>query len=208
MSAIERPALVWLHCADRSADGKRAEKERLGRTVALVPSARHGGSVFGGPLELGLVEREPRPLLHQVVALGHDALAALALPGQVGCIPLVFGLSHSGCELEYRYDEDELELITLEPAEPSADWPYANYPRLLPYVPLEVGSLERESWASFAQRAPCPPSAPSEDLVALLPPPAGLGCSLWGRMGDAEGVTLVFACAWRERRVRAYTLCG
>lgn len=194
MSSRARPALVWLHAA--------------GRTLSLVSSARHGGSVFGGPLELGLVEREPRPELHQVAVLGHDALAALELPGQVGRIPLVFGLRHNGCELEYRFGEDELELVALAPAEPSADWPYANYPQLLPYVPLEVGLLERESWASFAQRAPCPPSEPQSGLVALVPPPAHLGCSLWGRMGDAEGVTLVFECARREQRVRAYTICG
>jgi len=193
MSLLLSPALVWLHVA--------------GRTLALVSSARHGGSVFGGPLELGLVDREPKPALHQVVVLGHDALAALELPSHVWRIPLVFGLRHSGCELEYRFGEDELELMALEPAEPTADWPYANYPQLLPYVPLEVGLFERESWASFAQRAVCPPSEPKDSLVALVPPPANLGCSLWGRMGDAEGVTLVFECAWREQRVRAHTIC-
>lgn len=48
---------------------------------------------------------------------------------------------------------------------------------------------------------------PSE-MVVLIPPPATIGFSMWGRSGDAEGVALVAECDLKNQAVTTYNVCG
>jgi hypothetical protein len=52
-----------------------------------------------------------------------------------------------------------------------------------------------------------PEEQPAE-LVAVVPPPATIGVSLWGRTGDAEQVAVVFECDLDAKEVTAYNVCS
>ena len=168
----------------------------------------HSTSSYGGPLELEVEGMDLAQPLHHVATIAVDHLRPLGLPWRYSELPLVYGLGHSGCRLEYSFDSSSIVVQAIEPREPTKDWPYAGYPRLLPYVPLEPGPTAPSTWEEFRQRAPNLPERPPANLVVLVPPPATLGFSLWGRMGDAEGATIVFECALEEKRVRASSVCG
>lgn len=181
-----------------------------GTAYAFAGARGHASSSFGGPLEidLGGVAHGPRPL-HQIARLSSDHLPVLGAPTNWFELPLIYGLCYDGCRLEYRVDASgDVELLDLDPTRSSDDHPYVGYPSLLPYVPLALAATTRASYAEFANRlASMPPAQPSE-LVVAIPPPATLGVSLWGRFGDAEGVTIVFECDPSARIVRAYNACS
>jgi hypothetical protein len=180
-----------------------------GATTSLVRGDEHSFSVFGGPLEaeVGTSPSLARPL-HHIATVNHNHLAVLGPPRYVWEIPLVYGLFYSGCTLTYGFERSSLKVEAIAPPHPAESWPYANYPMLLPYAPLEIGSHEPESWEQFSSRAPNMPETQPSEVVALVPPPATLGFSMWGRGGDAEGVTLVFECSLEQKRVVAYNVCG
>ena len=180
-----------------------------GTTTSLSRCDEHSFSVFGGPLEAEVKSALPlaRPL-HHVATVNHNHLSVLGAPSYVWEVPLVYGLFYSGCVLKYSFERASLNVEAIEPCIPNERWPYTNYPLLLPYAPLEVGSLEPESWDQFSRRASNMPETQPSELVVLVPPPATLGFSMWGRGGDAEGVTLVFECSLQHKRVVAYNVCG
>ena len=146
--------------------------------------------------------------LHHIATLNHNHLTVLGPPQYVWELPLVYGLFYSGCTLRYKFQRSEVAIQSLEPESASENWPYANYPVLLPYVPLETGSVQSETWEAFARRAPNLPEEQPAELVVLIPPPATIGFSMWGRGGDADDVTLVFECSIAEKRIVAYNVCG
>jgi hypothetical protein len=111
--------------------------------------------------------------------------------------------------MRYRVTRDgDVEVLELEPRVPESDFPYRDYPSLLPYVPLdceEPAPLDLERFSSKLPHAVAPSGAP---IVVAVPPPADLGVSLWGRWGDLEGVTIVFECEPSSREVSASTVCS
>src|SRR5206468_1774790 len=123
-------------------------------------------------------------------------------------LPLLYGMKYSGCTLVYTFALGEVTVESLEPPKSSDDWPYKDYPAILPYHPLSVSSSEKQSWEEFSRLAPNLPEEQSAELVVLIPPPFGLGFTMWGRGGDAEGVTLVFECDLSAKRVTAYNVCS
>jgi hypothetical protein len=177
-----------------------------GRALSFARSAEHSTSTFGGPLEADVRGGALGAPLHHVATLGVDHLRPLGVPWRFGELPLVFSLRHSGCEIAYAFDVDTIRVESLAPAAPTPDWPYRGVPELLPCAPLEPGAAQATTWDAFRSRAPNLAPEPPAQLVVLVPPPATLGVSLWGRAGDAEGVTLVFACDLGSRRVRASTV--
>lgn len=89
------------------------------------------------------------------------------------------------------------------------DWPYSNYPPLLPYMPLRLADTpDRVSYDDFASRFPNYPDAQPGDLMVAVPPPATLGMSLWGEAGDGEGTTIVFACDLAAKTIDATNVTG
>jgi len=179
-----------------------------GRSVDFVAADAHGASRFGGPLELRVegVAHGPRPL-HQVASLARHQLPASVPAGFPARLPLIYGLRFNGCALSYRFGTAELELFEIHPRRSDEDWPYPGFPELLPFVPLAAGTPRPASWDEFAAGTPLAERPPAE-LVAVVPPPATVGVSLWGSEGDLEGVTLVFEADLRACRVRAYNVCA
>jgi hypothetical protein len=163
--------------------------------------------VFGGPVteKITGVEFGPRPLqlvarleLSWMTQHGPEPLPVLTLP-------LLYGFPFDGCELTYlRTPTGRIEILELDPATSSDDFPYSNYPVWLPYVPLRVARVERSTYKGFAADYPNMAADQPSEVVVAVPPPATLGVSLWGPMGDLEGVTVVFECGIAERTVRAY----
>ncbi|MBX3586835.1 MAG: hypothetical protein KF796_09320 [Ramlibacter sp.] len=179
-----------------------------GTVTPLVRSEEHSFSVFGGPLEAEIGGSRFAKPLHHVATINHNQLQILGAPLYVWELPLVYGLFYSGCTLEYTFERSAISIQSVEPKEPTESWPYANFPVLLPYVPLEAGTVQSEEWEQFSRRAPNLPEEQPSEVVVLVPPPSTLGFSMWGRGGDAEGVTIVFECSLKEKRVSAYNVCG
>lgn len=179
-----------------------------GQTVLLARVDEHSFSSFGGPLELP-VSGMPLPrALHHIAWLNHNQLKFLAPPRYIWDLPLVHPMRYSGGTLSYKFSREGIEVLELDRAEPSESWPYVGFPELLPYHPIEVSSIVSEEWAVFAERAPNLPEEQPSEVVVLVPPPQGLGFTLWGRGGDAEGVTIVFECDLSAKKVVTYNVCS
>lgn len=177
-----------------------------GLSTSFFRGLEHSTSSYGGPLELEVDGMDLAQPLHRVATIAVDHLRPLGLPWRFSELPLVYGLRYSDCRLHYTFEPGAIVPSSMEPREPTEDWPYAGYPQLLPFVPLEPGPIAPSTWEEFRQRAPSLPERPLLELVVLVPPPATLGFSMWGRMGDAEGATIVFECSLQEKRVLAYNV--
>jgi hypothetical protein len=179
-----------------------------GQTFTLAPSDEHTYTSFGGPCETKVSGAElPRPL-HLIGVLSHSELSFLAAPSYVFEIPLLYGMRYDGGTTHYTFSREGVVVLPPLPALGGEDWPYRGYPELLPYYPLEIVETIQETWDAFAERAPNLPDEQPASLVVLVPPPHGLGFTLWGRSGDAEGVTLVFECDLTGKQVVAYNVCS
>ncbi|HEX5213006.1 MAG TPA: hypothetical protein VFW22_14880, partial [Pseudolabrys sp.] len=165
--------LVFAFHADRLYTFERAE--------------RHSPSAFGGPLPAHISGRPfgPRPL-HLIARLAGRHIPALS-DNQLFDLPLIYGMNYDGCCLDYRVEYGhKVELTAIEPATSSDDWPYANYPPLLPYVPLRLDDTPRvERYREFAERFPNMPEEQPAELIVAVPPPASLGVSFWAA-GDPD----------------------
>jgi len=178
-----------------------------GTSFAFERAPTHAWSMFGGPLEAKLsgVGHGPKPL-HMIARLSSEHLPALARH-HVFNLPLLYGMCYDGCSLEYRVELGlKVELLKLSPTESSDDWPYPNYPLLLPYVPLQIGETRKCSYAEFAQAFPNMPESQPTELVVAVPPPATLGVSLWGS-GGGDAVTILFECDLTDQIVYASNIC-
>jgi hypothetical protein len=167
------------------------------------------GSWFGGPLDATIsgLTLGPYPL-HRVATLGGEHIPALKSTLENGLqidIPLFYGLRYDGCSMHYRFrSNSDVELLHLAPTQSSVDWPYSDYPALLPYIPLRLaGEPRHERYQEFAERFWNMPEQQPAELLAAVPPPAAIGMSLWGKAGDAEEVTIVFECDLKEKLVKA-----
>jgi hypothetical protein len=179
-----------------------------GRTHAFSRAEEHGFSNFGGPLELPVSGLSlPRPL-HQIAWLNHNELECLAPPRYIWDLPLLHPMRYSGASLQYEFSREGITVQQLEPSEASDSWPYLGFPDLLPYYPLTLDSAVQEDWESFTRHAPNLPTEQPTELVILVPPPQGLGFTLWGRGGDAEGVTIVFECNLASKQINTYNVCS
>jgi hypothetical protein len=165
-------------------------------------------SYFGGPLDLQIRGQVhgPHPL-HRIANISSVDLPELR-EKHIWDVPLIYGMRYDGCSLSYRLRiGSEIELAALDPAVSSDDFPYPDYPALLPYFPLRLAEHVECPWEQFAEWIPNAPSAPPTDIYVAVPPPATVGCSLWGQIGDAEGVVIVWEIDASTKEVRAYNRC-
>jgi hypothetical protein len=165
---------------------------------------RRSHSYFGGPLPGEIVGEPfgPKPL-HQIACLSGWHIAALNR-NHLHTLPLIHGMCFSGCQLSYRiHYGHKVEILKIKPAQSLEDWPYANFPPLLPYVPLRLEDTPRSaSYDDFARRFPNMPSEPAELMVAV-PAPATIGLSLLGDSGDWDDVTIIFECDLKKQEVKS-----
>lgn len=180
-----------------------------GRTYSFTRGDSEAGSIFGGPLERALRGVRFGPArLHHIATLTSRSLPQLAAPKYIFSLPLVYGMRFEGCELEYVFGTNEIDIRRIAPTESSEGWPYIDYPPLLPYLPIDVVTDQAEDWDTFSAKFPNLPEVQPAELVAVVPPPLEIGQSLWGRSGDLECVCVVFECHLSEKRVRVYNVCS
>jgi hypothetical protein len=165
-------------------------------------------SHFGGPSDVTVsgIEHGPRRLHHIATLGGRD------LPiGKFGLqLPLIYGLTYSGCHLTYRkVPGSSIELLSLQPTTSSDDFPYSDYPALLPYLPLRISKTQRCGFGEFSQFS-CQPDWRIDPaaFIVVVPPSPILGMSLWGPSGDAECVQIVFECDVSKGVIRAFNQCA
>jgi hypothetical protein len=116
-------------------------------------------------------------------------------------------MHYDGCTLKYKFGYYQIKILELSPTRSSDNWPYENYPAILPYIPLGVEKRKKQSWGKFAEAFPNLPDDQPSDLVVVVPPPFTTGVSLWGPTGDAAGVAIVFECEVEAAQVTAYNVC-
>jgi hypothetical protein len=166
---------------------------------------RHTASWLGGPppREISGQPFGPQPL-HQIACIGNLHIRALGAH-RLTELPLIYGMCYDGCELSYRVESSyQIEMLHIDPPSSRDDWPYSNFPPLIPYVPLRLEDTPRsESYDGFVQRFPNMPWPQPTELVIAVPPPATIGLSFWAG-GDGDDVTIVFECDLKERKVRAF----
>jgi hypothetical protein len=152
----------------------------------------------------------PAPL-HFIGRLAAIHLPILAKVKPPLDLPLLYGLRFSGCHMSYSLgsgrDPAHIKLTAITPRRSVPDWPYEHYPVLLPYIPLRVSRPHHLSYRAFANRYDNMSVKQPAPLIVTVPPPFDIGLSLWGPMGDAENVTMVFECNLAARIVTAYNVC-
>jgi hypothetical protein len=175
----------------------------------FVRADTYSASVFGGPLRAKLSGRAfgPKPL-HHIARLGACDMPAL-VGHQLFDLPLIYGMYYCGLQsyrVEYGHD---IQLLYIETATPAEDFPYPDFPPLLPYLPLKLqAEPSRESYTEFAERFPNMPERQRAELIVAVPPLATIGLTLWGDDGDGEDVTMVFECDLKNKIVSAYNVCS
>jgi hypothetical protein len=168
----------------------------------------HSWSSFGGPLDYEIMGDiyGPRPV-HMIAVLSEIDLPFLQPVAHLWNLPLIYGLSYSGFRMQYIVKNKEVKVVEVYPHESSEDFPYRNFPILLPYFPMRVSSARSSSYEKFADKFPNMPENQPSDLVVAVPAPATIGMSLWGRPANPEDVNIVFECSLEHRFIRTYNVC-
>jgi hypothetical protein len=168
-----------------------------------------GHSIYGGPFEYSVSGCAFGPeRLHQVAFVSTSTLPVVGTSRYYFGLPLIYGFRFDGCDLKYRFSDSEIEVLSISPSKSSDDWPYYNYPALLPYLQIEANTPLAEDWDSFASNFPNLPEEQPAELVAIVPPALQIGHSLWGKGGDSEGVCIVFECDLSTKIVHSYNICS
>ena len=176
-----------------------------GCTYYFEASQQDSESVYGGPLKQSLsgIATGQAPLQH-IATLSQAQLPML----KNGDLPLLYGFQYSGCELDYQYSADAVDVQSLSPHESTDGWPYDDYPALIPRLMLKLSKVQVESWQVFSARYPNLPAQQAAELVVITPPPLNIGHSLWGEDGDAEEVCVVCECDLTHKTARSYNICS
>lgn len=196
-----------------------------GRTlVRYQPCDGRGSASVGGPLQQKFTGRRfgPEPL-HRIFTFSVGVLPQPDGHKLQGRMALFYGLRYDGCELRYRVPVLEgvngqfnmeasraVEVLDIAPNKSSPDWPYQDYPRLLPYVHLEEASrtpIEPEEFAAtFTWQGI--EGISSNDLVVIVPAIASLGVSMWGFGGDDAAVQIVYRYSYATHEASVGTQCA
>lgn len=171
---------------------------------ASAPSSSRIGGL--SDIQFSGIVHGPRRL-HHILRLGSDELPGIQQKGFTG-LSLFYGMCFDGCSMSYEVrDAIHYYLLELEPRKSSDDWPYPDYPDLLPSVPLRLARRVPCSAERFSKFLAQQDKIKADELVVVVPPIFDLGISLWGNDGDAEGVQIIFRCDPQARRVRVYNEC-
>jgi len=97
----------------------------------------------------------------------------------------------------------------MNPIESSVDWPYFNYPPLLPYVPLREVSQSAIGLSQFADQYTWQgiDNPEEQELIAIIPAMSKHGVSMWGPAGDDESVQIIFRYNYQTHLVTTYNEC-
>ena len=167
------------------------------KRISFTRSDRFGSSYFGGPGRFLIEACSDGPNhIHHIATIRNIDFGVLGYDfGFV--IPFFYPMRADGCELSYqRTAQMAIAVTSMSPEEPEGvepPWPYDDYPRLLPYVPLKVHEAVEMPLDTFSDEVmQGVQDVTEEELIFVVPPNPLLGCSLWGPTGDAEGYQIIF----------------
>src|SRR5262249_34364444 len=176
-------------------------------TYTFTRAEKHSFSVFGWPRDCKITAKRPvADKLHSLARLTHHDLPILGPPSYVFDLPLLYGLRYLNGNMAYQFEHSDISVLA-SPGTFDEDWPYRDYPTLLPYIPVAVTKRKKQTWRQFAAEFPNMKDEQPSELVVIVPPPMTIGVSVWGREGDAEGVAMVFECDLKEKKVSTYNVC-
>jgi len=179
-----------------------------GKLSAFVRSAKgEYPHRFGGNLPAKIIAPD-EAVLHALLDI--DTAQCAVLEGlKLSRLPLIFPFRHDGGQLVYSLSDNTITVDELTPDEPDEDWPYEEFPDILPLTAMESSvayDVDREDveellWQGFSEI--------SEDkVIIVIPPREDYGVSLWGEMGDAEMVQCVFVFDPISGKVTAENQCS
>ena len=172
-----------------------------GQVTTFKRSEQTSKSYFGGPGKASVqgIQYGPQPLHH--IATISTAHLGLSDSKFGDTIPFYYGMCFGGCELTYKLPvytmavacAPTIKITKLHPTESSKAWPYEDYPRLLPYLPLEIKKRITMPLQTFSNSVMQGIDDLSDDeLILVVPPNPMMGVTLWGPDGDAEEVQIIF----------------
>jgi len=175
---------------------------------SLVLSGPDSRSYFGGPPQCSIQESEllDECFLHHVATLNH---ASLGIPfSHLGFgTPLFYGICHEGCEITYKMvAHNGVVFTSLSPKQATPDYPYADFPRLLPYYRLGIGKKEPFQRQELERRiANTGWSVRSDCVHAIMMRHPRIGVCIFDTIDeDAE---IVFEYDYQEGTVRGVSQC-
>lgn len=163
-------------------------------------------SWFGGPHEFSI--RQPRnAILHHVCTLRVDDIGVDYKFGFT--IPFLYPIQHESGEIHYsKIAHLAVNVSKISPKKPSKDWPYKHYPKLFPYIPLEILEKREASIHQFSGLIPSEFEECKDDtLVLVVPPNPQIGMSLFGNSGDANMTTILFFYNTRSGYMHGFSTC-
>jgi hypothetical protein len=165
-------------------------------------------SAFGGPRQVtisGVPETIWKPdELHYIGRVSAHDLAPLARYSSD--LPLVYGVTFDGCRVRYEIESpSKVSLLDLDPARAAKDFPYSNYPSILPFVPLRLGRKQRMDYKTFSNEFPNMDEHQPADVVVAVPEAVSLGNPIWGPFGG--DVTIIFEYQAAQGTVTACNVC-
>ena len=180
-----------------------------GKAYFLEPDDRFSWTHFGGPCEVTFTGPGSDPhCLHHILTLHSGVIPPLAQQPTAPAVPLFYGMQYDGCVLSYRVLKSSLcEIVELDPRDADADYPYPDYPRLLPYIPLRLAKRTNCTAKQFANLAWQGLDIKPKTMAVIVPPIFTCGVSMWGKWGDAEGVQIIFECDFENQTVKATNQC-
>lgn len=146
-----------------------------------------------------------KAVLHNVGSLNLPKFGIHS--GSGSSIPLLYGICHEGCDISYRKTHTSVvEITLLEPKKADADYPYSNYPAMLPYFMLGLDSETSITDEDLKNRLYNTGWNPSSDLLyAVVMQHPHVGHCLFEGDFDPE---IVFEYNPETEVVRALNQCG
>lgn len=192
-----------------------------GTTIFFDRSPELSRTWFGGPVEQKFtgVTFGPAPL-HRIVTFETSKLPQPDGHNLNGELPLFIGMQYEGCRIRYKLPVSTadhvqytrvyngLEVLELDPVASDDDWPYLDYPRILPYHPLRERERRQMTTEEFADTFDVQGLADHPlEMVFVVPACPLLGVSIWGKGGDAAEVFLVFKYNFETHEVCGESQC-
>ena len=174
----------------------------------LSPGLTDTSSSFGGPVMHTITSdlKLDGAIIHNIATLKLVKFG-IGKPDFGFDIPLIFGVCHEGCEIEYRKTATHaIEITKLEPEEAEEGVPYYGYPPILPFYQLgvvETGSVTKEKLGEILYNTGWDVS--ESKLYALVRQHPNVGHCLF--KGD-EDVEIAFGYCPNSGTFRAVTQCS
>lgn len=162
---------------------------------------------FGGELPAGAVIPKG-VILHALLHI--DTTKCAALEGLVtSTLPLIYPFRYDGGRIVYHWNDKNLTIDELTPDEPDEEWPYEDFPDILPQSTMGSSAafdVEREEFEELLWQGV--PGVSDDKVIVVVPPREDYNVSLWGEYGDPEMVQCVFVFDPATGKVIAESQCS